>query len=154
MPLLIATDQENGGVNSLYDEAYIRQFPSAMGLAATGSKKLAREVSKAAALELSSCGINFIMGPVLDVLTNSRSQPLGSRSFGDNPQEVSAYSLECLKGVKEGGLATCGKHFPSYGNLEFFGHPTDVPTITDSLEQLSQTRWCHFETRSLMALTP
>ena len=69
VPLLIAIDQENGGVNSLYDEVYIRQFPSAMGMAAAGSKKLAKDVARATAQELSSCGINWILGPVLDVLT-------------------------------------------------------------------------------------
>ena len=46
VPLAIALDQENGGVNSLFDEIYIRQFPSAMGMAATRSKKLIREVAK------------------------------------------------------------------------------------------------------------
>lgn len=139
VPLLIAIDQENGGVNSLYDEVYIRQFPSAMGMAAAGSKKLAKDVARATAQELSSCGINWVLGPVLDVLTNARNQPLGVRSIGDDPQEVSAYGVECMKGYQEAGLATCGKHFPSYGNLEFFGPPTDVPTITDSLESLSQS---------------
>lgn len=139
MPLLIAIDQENGGVNSLYDEVYIRQFPSAMGMAAAGSKKLAKDVARATAQELSSCGINWVLGPVLDVLTNARNQPLGVRSIGDDPQEVSSYGVECMKGYQEAGLATCGKHFPSYGNLEFFGPPTDVPTITDSLESLSQS---------------
>ncbi|RMD41794.1 hypothetical protein DV735_g3335, partial [Chaetothyriales sp. CBS 134920] len=139
VPLLIAIDQENGGVNSLHDELYIRQFPSAMGMAAAGSKTLAKEVSRATAQELSSCGINWILGPVLDVLTNTRNQPLGVRSLGDDAQEVSAYGISCMRGYQEAGLATCGKHFPSYGNLEFFGPPTDVPTITDSLESLSQS---------------
>ena len=139
VPLLIALDQENGGVNSLYDEVYIRQFPSAMGLAATGSKKLAKDIARATAQELRSCGINWILGPVLDVLTNARNQPLGVRSVGDDPHEVSAFGVECIKGYQEGGVATCGKHFPSYGNLEFFGVPDDVPTITDSLENLSQS---------------
>jgi beta-N-acetylhexosaminidase len=139
VPLLIAIDQENGGVNSLFDEVYVRQFPSAMGMAAAGSRKLAKDVARATAQELSSCGINWILGPVLDVLTNARNQPLGVRSIGDDPQEVSAYGVECMKGYQEAGLATCGKHFPSYGNLEFFGPPTDVPTITDSLESLSQS---------------
>ena len=138
MPLLIAIDQENGGVTSLYDEVYIRQFPSAMGMAAAGSKKLAKDVARATAQELRSCGINWILGPVLDVLTNARNQPLGVRSIGDDPQEVSAYGVEYMNGYHEAGLATCGKHFPSYGNLEFFGPPTNVPTITDSLESLSQ----------------
>jgi beta-N-acetylhexosaminidase len=139
VPLAIAIDQENGGVNSLYDEVYVRQFPSAMGLAATGSKKLANEVATATGQELNSVGVNWILGPVLDVLTNVRNQPLGVRAIGDDPQEVSSYGIEFIKGYQKAGLATCGKHFPSYGNLEFFGAPTDVPIITDSLEQLSQS---------------
>ncbi len=146
VPLLIALDQENGGVNSLYDDVYIRQFPSAMGLAATGSKKLAKDIARATAQELNSCGINWILGPVLDVLTNARSQPLGVRSVGDDPHEVSAFGVECIKGYQEGGVATCGKHFPSYGNLEFFGVPDDVPTITDTLENLSQSAMIPFRT--------
>ncbi|KAJ5545310.1 hypothetical protein N7535_006307 [Penicillium sp. DV-2018c] len=137
VPLLIALDQENGGVNSLYDEIYIRQFPSAMGIAATGSKSLAHEVAVATAQELKAVGVNWILGPVLDVLTNVRNQPLGVRTAGDDPQEVSQFGVQFMKGYQEVGLVTCGKHFPSYGNLEFLGSPTDVPIITESLEQLS-----------------
>ncbi|KAJ5902419.1 hypothetical protein N7495_002947 [Penicillium taxi] len=139
VPLLIALDQENGGVNSLYDEIYIRQFPSAMGMAATGSKSLIHEVAVATAQELKAVGINWILGPVLDVLTNIRNQPLGVRTSGDDPQEASQYGVQFMKGYQEAGLVTCGKHFPSYGNLEFLGSHSDVPIITDSLEQLSLT---------------
>ncbi|CAL5868813.1 uncharacterized protein PFLUO_LOCUS3040 [Penicillium psychrofluorescens] len=137
VPLLIALDQENGGVNSLYDEIYIRQFPSAMGIAATGSKSLAHEVAVATAQELKAVGVNWILGPVLDVLTNVRNQPLGVRTAGDDPQEASQYGVQVMRGYQEAGLVTCGKHFPSYGNLEFLGSDTDVPIITESLEQLS-----------------
>ncbi|KAL8715130.1 MAG: hypothetical protein Q9220_001087 [cf. Caloplaca sp. 1 TL-2023] len=137
VPLAIGLDQENGGVNSLFDDAYIRQFPSAMGVAATGSTEMAYEIAKATGLELSAVGINWIMGPCLDVLTNVKNQPLGVRSMGDDPEEVSKFGVASMKGYKDAGLATCGKHFPSYGNLEFLGSSLDVPIITDSLEQLS-----------------
>ncbi|KAF2843452.1 glycoside hydrolase family 3 protein [Patellaria atrata CBS 101060] len=137
VPLAIGVDQENGGVNSLFDEIYIRQYPSAMGLAATGSTDLAYEVAKATAQEIAACGINWIFGPCLDVLTNARNQPLGVRTSGDDPQEVSAFGVAFMKGYKEAGLVTLGKHFPSYGNLEFLGSALDVPIITESLEQLS-----------------
>ncbi|KXT05093.1 hypothetical protein AC578_7572 [Pseudocercospora eumusae] len=137
VPLAIGIDQENGGVNSLFDEIYIRQYPSAMGLAATGSKEIAYEVAKATAEEIAACGINLMFGPVLDVLTNARNQPLGVRTTGDNPQEVSAYGIAFMKGYKDAGLACMGKHFPSYGSLEFLGSALDVPTITESLESLS-----------------
>ncbi|KAF2167845.1 glycoside hydrolase family 3 protein [Zasmidium cellare ATCC 36951] len=137
VPLLIGLDQENGGVNSLFDEIYIRQYPSAMGLAATGSKDIAYEVAKATAEEIAACGLNLMMGPCLDVLTNARNQPLGVRTTGDDPQEVSAFGIAFMKGYKEAGVSTMGKHFPSYGSLEFLGSALDVPTITESLESLS-----------------
>ncbi|KAE9975714.1 hypothetical protein EG328_003031 [Venturia inaequalis] len=137
VPLLIGVDQENGGVNSLFDDLMIRQYPSAMGIAATGSKELAFQVAKQTAEEVAATGINLLLGPCLDVLTNARNQPLGVRSFCDDPMEVSEYGIASMKGYQEAGLATMGKHFPSYGNLEFLGSALDVPIITESLEQLS-----------------
>ncbi|KAK4219812.1 glycoside hydrolase family 3 protein [Rhypophila decipiens] len=136
-PLLIALDQENGGVNSLFDEDYICQFPSSMGQAAGGSPDLAYNVAKATATEVSAVGVNLILGPVLDVLTNARYQPLGVRATGDDPQEVSQYGIAAMNGYKAAGVATCGKHFPSYGNLDFLGSNLDVPIITQTLEELS-----------------
>lgn len=136
-PLLIALDQENGGVNSLFDEDYICQFPSAMGIAAAGSPELAYAIAKATATEISACGVNMILGPVLDVLTNARYQPLGVRATSDDPQEVSQYNIAAMKGYKDAGLSTCGKHFPSYGNLDFLGSSLDIPIITQTLEELS-----------------
>ncbi|KAK3292609.1 glycoside hydrolase family 3 protein [Chaetomium fimeti] len=136
-PLLIALDQENGGVNSLYDEDYICQFPSSMGQAAASSAELAYKVAKATATEVSAVGVNLILGPVLDVLTNARYQPLGVRAIGDDPQEVSQYGIASMNGYKDAGLATCGKHFPSYGNLDFLGSSLDIPIITQTLEELS-----------------
>lgn len=136
-PLLIAVDQENGGVNSLFDEDYVCQFPSAMGIAATGRADLAYEVNKATATEISACGVNLMLGPVLDVLNNARYQPLGVRATSDDPQEVSHFGLAALNGIRDAGVACCGKHFPSYGNLDFLGSNLDVPMITQTLEELS-----------------
>ena len=45
VPLGIALDQENGGVNSLFDPEFIQQFPSAMGTAATGSTETAYDIA-------------------------------------------------------------------------------------------------------------
>lgn len=108
-----------------------------MGVAATGKAELAYEVTKATATEISACGVNLMLGPVLDVLNNARYQPLGVRATGDDPQEVSQFCLAALNGIKDAGLASCGKHFPSYGNLDFLGSNLDVPIITQTLEELS-----------------
>ena len=116
MPLAIALDQENGGVNTLFDESCIRQFPSAMSVTATGSTKMAYEVAKAIAEELCSVDVNWIMGPRLDVLTNVKNQPLGVRSSGDNAEEVSKYGAASLRGFKDAGTA-------SWGSIS---HPTEI----------------------------
>jgi beta-N-acetylhexosaminidase len=108
-----------------------------MGVAATGRADLAYEVTKATATEISACGVNLMLGPVLDVLNNARYQPLGVRATGDDPQEVSQYGLAALRGIRDAGIASCGKHFPSYGNLNFLGSNLDVPIITQTLEELS-----------------
>ncbi|KAH0124288.1 glycoside hydrolase, partial [Aureobasidium melanogenum] len=102
-----------------------------------GDPELAYKVAKASAEEISACGVNWIMGPCLDVLTNTRNQPLGVRTTGDDPVQCSEYGVAFMKGYQEAGICTMGKHFPSYGNLEFLGSSLDVPTITESLEQLS-----------------
>ncbi|KAK6361883.1 hypothetical protein TWF730_005595 [Orbilia blumenaviensis] len=136
-PLLIAIDQENGGLNNLCDTLHIRQFPGAMGMAATGSPELCREVAKATALEVSSVGVNWVLGPVLDVLNpNARTQPLGVRTMGHEPEEVSEMGVAFMRGLQDGGVAACAKHFPSYGNIEFQGSPLDVPILSDTIEQL------------------
>ena len=108
-----------------------------MGIAATGNLDLAYSVAKATATEVSAVGVNLILGPVLDVLTNARHQPLGVRAVGDDPQEASQFAIASLNGYKDAGLATCGKHFPSYGNLDFLGSSLDMPIITQTLEELS-----------------
>ena len=49
------------------------------------------------------------------------------------------------QGYKSAGLMTMGKHFPSYGNLQFLGTSLDVPTITESLDQLKQNALIPFK---------
>lgn len=134
-PLLIAIDQENGMLNNLYDKAYVSQFPGNMAMVATGEKNLAKDVARAMGRELKALGINWVLGPVVDVLTNPHNRLLGVRTMGDDPEQVSDYAEAFLDGYKEAGIATCGKHFPGYGNATV-DSTLDFPVVSDSLEQL------------------
>lgn len=137
-PLLIAIDQENGGLNSLSDASLIHEFPSNLGLAAAASRSLTRQVAKATAQELKAVGINLILGPVLDVISDTHSQVLGPRSFGEGPEEVSALGHQYINGCRDAGLASCGKHFPSFEKLEL------LRASSTSLHDLSQTSLAPF----------
>lgn len=108
-----------------------------MGLAATGSKTLTRHIAKATAQELKAVGVNFILGPVLDVMSDSHAQVLGPRSFGENPVEVSALGAQFIAGCRDAGLATCGKHFPSFERVELLRATSTSPSLNGSLHHLS-----------------
>ncbi|KAJ4252331.1 hypothetical protein NW762_010929 [Fusarium torreyae] len=141
--------QENGGLNALFDEELICGFPSAMGIAATGNLELAYKTSKSTAEALKACGVNMIVGPVLDILLNTGYQPIGVRCFGDDPKEVSAFGIAVINGFKDAGLATCGKHFPACGSLNYLGSSLDMPIITQTMEELQSSTLVPF--RSALA---
>ncbi|OKL55456.1 hypothetical protein UA08_09283 [Talaromyces atroroseus] len=143
-PLLIAVDQEGGSINSLNADE-VTQFPSAMGLAATQQQDLVEKAAHAIAQELRCLGFNWILGPVLDVLPTTRVQPLGVRTFGDDPFAVATYGAHMIKGFKSGGIATGGKHFPGYGDTSFpDDSPENVPCILYSKAQLHQNQFVPF----------
>ena len=137
-PLLIALDQENGSLNAFSEDA-ITQFPHAMGIAACQSTTIAGEIASAVAKELSCLGVNWILGPVLDVLSGVRPQSIGVRAFGDDPTEVGMYGKAIIASYNNQNLACCGKHFPSYGDVDFSQTSQySKPTISQPAGQLQQ----------------
>lgn len=122
-------------LNNLNDDDYITQFPGAMAMVATQSQDMARDVAKATGLELKALGINWTLGPVVDVLSNSTNKLLGVRTMGDDPKEVTQYALAYLEGYTEANIATCAKHFPGYGNA-YVDETLALPIVYDSIEQL------------------
>lgn len=143
-PLLIAIDQENGNLNSVLDDC-ITQFPPAMAIAAAGSRAMAREVALATGKELSSLGVNWILAPVLDVLSSEGAQPLGVRAFGDDAKTVTAFSTQTAAGFRAANVACCGKHFPSLGDVEATQFSSSGSfALTQSIEQLRYTSFFPF----------
>lgn len=134
-PLLIAIDQENGMLNNLIDSTYISQFPGNMAIVATKSKELATQVAEAMGKELKMLGVNWVLGPVVDVLTSSTNRLLGVRTMGDDPQEVTDFAVAFLEGFKKANIVSCGKHFPGYGNATV-DSTLGLPIVPDSVEQL------------------
>ncbi|ODQ65639.1 putative glycosyl hydrolase [Nadsonia fulvescens var. elongata DSM 6958] len=114
-PLSIAVDQENGMLNNIYDSEYITQFPGPMAIAATQSPTLAMQVACATGEQMKALGVNWILGPVLDVLYNNATQLLGVRTMGDDPAEVTRFGLAYIRGYEQAGINICAKHFPGYG---------------------------------------
>jgi len=106
-------DQEGSGSDDLICGQKL--FPHPMGIAASGRPELAYRVALAVGRQARAVGINMIHSPVLDVNTNPLNPEIGTRAYGDNPEDVTRYALEALRGFDEAGLAATGKHFPGRG---------------------------------------
>ncbi|MGH9821407.1 MAG: beta-N-acetylhexosaminidase [Pyrinomonadaceae bacterium] len=136
LPPFIAIDQEGGRVHRLPEP--LTHFPAAELLGRTGQPELAYRVGRATAAELALLGVNLDFAPVLDVNSNPKNPLIGNRSFGSQPQHVTPMALACARGLRDGGIIPCGKHFPGHGDTEKDSH-LDIPIVDRPLDQLRTT---------------
>lgn len=88
--------------------------------------------------ELSSIGIDIDFAPVLDVLTNPANTVIGDRAFAADPQKVGILGCAQARGLREGGVIPCGKHFPGHGATQIDSHD-DLPRDGRQWSELWQT---------------
>jgi beta-N-acetylhexosaminidase len=118
-PLIFAADFERGLSMRL---AGATAFPSAMAFGAVGDKNLAREFGHISALESRAIGVQWNWFPVADVNSNPANPIIDTRSFGDDPAEVSAMVDAYIQGARAAGLLTTAKHFPGHGDTDTDSH--------------------------------
>lgn len=138
--LLIAVDHEGGRVQR-FREGFTRlpamallgklwdQEPQA-GIAA------ARDVGFVLAAELRARGVDYSFTPVLD-LDYGPSRVIGDRAFHRSPQAVVALAGALHQGLAEGGMGSCGKHFPGHGFVIPDSH-VELPVDQRSLEAIQE----------------
>lgn len=141
-PFLIAADQEGGQLMAIGEGT--TPLPGNMALGATGSKELAREAGAVLGLELAAMGINVNYAPSCDVNINPDNPVIGSRSFGEGPQQVARLAAAMVEGIQSGGVAATAKHFPGHGDTAGDSHH-GLPTVPHSLERLQQVELPPFQ---------
>ncbi len=132
-PILISIDQEGGTVARL--RSGFTESPGAMALARTGSPENARLAYSILGAEMRALGINWDYAPVLDMAYNRENPTVGTRSFGADPQAISVYGAQAVRGLQSAGVAACAKHFPGLGDTAIDTHVA-LPTLSTPLEQL------------------
>jgi beta-N-acetylhexosaminidase len=133
IPIHFTVDQEGSGSDDLVFDTKL--FPHPMGLAATGDPKMAYLAARHIGRQARAVGANMIHSPVLDVNTNPRNPEIGTRAYSDNPDTVTTYALETLRGFQETGLMATGKHFPGRGESMADAH-WELPSVNLSKEEL------------------
>jgi beta-N-acetylhexosaminidase len=127
--LLVAVDHEGGRVQRFRDG--FTAIPPMRTLGELWERDVASAAREAARLglvlagELRTHGIDFSFTPVLD-LDHGASAVIGDRAFHRNPNAVAHLAAALLDGLRAGGMAGVGKHFPGHGHVAADSH-TDLP---------------------------
>jgi beta-N-acetylhexosaminidase len=122
IPLLISIDHEGPYVNRFPYESQMTTFPPAMAFGATMKSNFAYKAAFASGTELRTNGVNMVLGPVADVLTELDNTVISQRSYGGDPYAVSLMVSGAVQGYLEAGVLPVLKHYPGHGGVSGDSH--------------------------------
>jgi len=139
-PLLIAVDHEGGRVQR-FREGFtkippMREFGHIWDESPKRARELATEAGFVLAAELRAHGIDFSFTPVLD-MDYGDSLVIGNRAFHRDPQAINELAFSLMQGLKKGGMAAVGKHFPGHGFVVADSH-VSIPIDEREFDQIAQ----------------
>ncbi len=132
VPLMVGIDGEWG--LSMRLDSTVR-FPRQMTLSAIKDSLLIYDMGKEIGRQCKLMGIHVNFAPDADVNDNPLNPVIGSRSFGDNREDVYSKSLLYMNGMQDQNVLASGKHFPGHGNADSDSHLT-LPVISQSRAEL------------------
>ncbi|OBH89832.1 glycoside hydrolase family 3 N-terminal domain-containing protein [Mycobacterium sp. E2989] len=125
LPLAVSVDEEGGRVSRL--RALIGSAPSPRELAQTQTVAQVHDLAAERGKKMHDLGITIDFAPVVDV-TDSSTGVIGDRSFGGDPNTVTAYAGAYAQGLRDAGLLPVLKHFPGHGHGSGDSHTGGVVT--------------------------
>ena len=132
IPLLVSIDGEWGPSMRFSEYPF---FPQQMQLGALPSDSLIYEMGLAVAEQCKMANIHINYAPVVDINVNPKNPVIHARSFGEDRDKVTAYGRAYMKGMQDGGIIACSKHFPGHGDTEVDSHK-GLPVLPFSRERL------------------
>jgi beta-N-acetylhexosaminidase len=140
-PVLIGIDQE-GGTRFALEKPFTR-WPSATELGQSGDVEATEQIACAMAAELRAAGCNLDFAPMLDLHVNPESPVTRDRSFGSDPNLVARMGAAFNRGLRQGGVLSCAKHFPGHGDATVDPH-LDLPVFAGTMERLESAELVPF----------
>ncbi|GLB51754.1 beta-N-acetylglucosaminidase [Neptunitalea chrysea] len=125
IPVMVSMDAEWGLAMRLENTF---AYPWNMTLGAIENNKLIEEVGYRIGLHAKRLGVHINFAPVSDINTNPKNPIIGSRSFGEDKENVTEKAIAFMKGMQSAGVLANAKHFPGHGDTDKDSHKT-LPTI-------------------------
>ncbi len=149
LPLAVSVDEEGGRVSRL--KKLIGTSPTAKDLAATQTVQQVHDLALSRGQEMKKLGITIDFAPVVDVVSDAPDDSvIGDRSFGSDPDVVTAYAGAYAQGLRDAGLLPVLKHFPGHGHGSGDSHKGGV--VTPPLAELQDDDLVPY--RTLVSASP
>jgi beta-glucosidase-like glycosyl hydrolase len=144
VPCLFAADEEGGLIQQLCglsdaNGAVWPRLPSARALGRSGDSDLAFAHGREVGRRMRTIGLDVALAPVVDLDPGPSSAVLGTRCFGDDPDEVARMAVAWLRGMASAGVRGCIKHFPGHGATRFDSH-RELPRIGTDVDPARHMR--------------
>ena len=118
--LKIMADHEGGPVSQM--AVAVGRAPVAYQLGVLDDVDLTRLVHAETGRRLLAAGVDWVLAPCADVLSEPRNPVIGARSFGSDPELVSRHVEAAVKGLRSAGISCCLKHWPGHGGSSTDSH--------------------------------
>lgn len=129
---LIVVDEEGGAVSPLAPA--IGTSMSAAGCGRVGDPEYTRRVHQWRASRTCELGIGMLLAPVGDV-DRPGNPVIATRAFGRSAGEVMDHVEAAIRGLREGGVRSCLKHWPGHGAALVDSH-YELPLL-----QIDRAEW-------------
>jgi len=133
-PLLIAMDAE-WGLGMRLDSTI--SYPRQMTLGAIQDNQQIFRMGAEIGKQLQRLGVHINFAPVVDVNSNPANPVIGSRSFGEDLDNVTDKGIAYMKGLESQGVMANAKHFPGHGDTSTDSHHT-LPLIDHPRDRLDK----------------
>jgi beta-N-acetylhexosaminidase len=81
--------------------------------------------------------VQWNLMPIADVNSNPANPVINTRSFGEDPAQVSSLVTAYIRGARNNGLLTAAKHFPGHGDTSTDSH-LGLAAVNRTREQINQ----------------
>ncbi|MDR2650495.1 MAG: S-layer homology domain-containing protein [Clostridiales bacterium] len=144
--LLISVDEEGGLVSRIgaNPDMNFKRQPAMSEIGKTGDSENAYRVGAELGEGLRSLGFTMDFAPVADVNTNPDNPVIGTRAFGSDPQTVSSFVVQEVKGLQDKHITAVLKHFPGHGDSSADSH-TGAVSLRHNLTRLNAVEFAPFK---------
>ncbi|HZF68306.1 MAG TPA: glycoside hydrolase family 3 N-terminal domain-containing protein, partial [Gemmatirosa sp.] len=140
-PLLFGADMERGAGQQFIGATGL---PPLAAIAWLDDVEALRRAARHTAREARTMGVNWSLGPVVDLDVEPRNPIVGTRAFGADPQRVARLATAWIEACQAEGVLACAKHFPGHGRTVHDSH-LELPAVQATREELHATDLAPFK---------